>query len=335
VTVACVHLDAWSLELACGLPLAEHTARALLAMGFDHVVLVGGPPELPAFGGGALRAYPRAERAPSDVKVLVSGSSPLVTRSDVAEAGSGDVVQGPHHVQDPAGLHVVEEALFEQRALELRKQGARIRGRARIDYVAHVEPGALVDDGVQLVGASYVERDAQILAGAIVTDSRVARGAIVKPYSVVTSSTIGAGTFVGPFAHVRPATTLHEDVRVGAFVETKNVVMKRGAMANHLAFLGDGEVGVRANVSAGSIFCNSDGYNKHTTIVEDGAFVGSSCQLVAPVTIGAGAIVASGTTVTADVPPDALAIARVPQVNKPGVASKLRQRYVAKRDGGR
>jgi bifunctional UDP-N-acetylglucosamine pyrophosphorylase/glucosamine-1-phosphate N-acetyltransferase len=331
VTVACVHLDDWSLELACGLPLAEHTIRTLFAMGLRTITLVGGPRDLPE----VLAVHDRTATAPKSVKLHVWGSSPLVDRNDVAEAGSGSVVAGAQRVIDPVGLHVIEETLFERRAHQLRLRGARIRGRARIDYTTEVAAGALIDDGVQLVGKTSVAEGATILAGAIVTDSTIGPRAIVRAYSVVTSSTIGAGTFVGPFAHVRPATTLHEDVRVGAFVETKNVVMKRGAMANHLAFLGDGEVGERANVSAGSIFCNSDGYNKHTTIVEDGAFVGSSCQLVAPVRVGAGAIVASGTTVTADVPPDALAIARVPQVNKPGVASKLRRRYLAKRDGGR
>lgn len=331
MTVACVHLDEWSLELTCGLPLAEHTVRALFAMGLRRVTLVGGPPHLPE----ALAIHERTATAEDIVKLHVWGSSPLLDRNDVVEAPSKGVIAGTRRVVDLVSLHFVEETLFERRAHELRTRGVRVRGRARIDYTAEVAPGAVVDDGVQLIGKTSVAEGATILAGAIVTDSTIGPRAIVRAYSVVTSSTIGAGTFVGPFAHVRPATTLHEDVRVGAFVETKNVVMKRGAMANHLAFLGDGEVGVRANVSAGSIFCNSDGYNKHTTVVEDGAFVGSSCQLVAPVTIGAGAIVASGTTVTADVPPDALAIARVPQVNKPGVASKLRQRYLAKRDGGR
>ncbi len=329
MTVACVHLDAWSLELACGLPLAEHTARALLAMGLTRVLLIGGPSDLPE----VLSVHDRAETDVTQAKVHVSGSSPLLRPDDLAaRTHAGEVIEGAHRVVDSMSLHFAEETLFERRADELRRSGVRIRGRARIDFTADVAAGALVDDGVQLVGKTIVAEGAQVLTGAIVTDSMVGPRAIVRPYSVVTSSTIGEATFVGPFAHVRPATTLHEDVRVGAFVETKNVVMKRGAMANHLAFLGDGEVGVRANVSAGSIFCNSDGYNKYTTIVEDGAFVGSSCQLVAPVTIGAGAIVASGTTVTADVPPDALAIARVAQLNKPGYASKLRQRYVATRD---
>jgi bifunctional UDP-N-acetylglucosamine pyrophosphorylase/glucosamine-1-phosphate N-acetyltransferase len=165
--------------------------------------------------------------------------------------------------------------------------------------------------------------------GCILTDVIVAANAVIKPYSVCTQAKIGEAAEVGPFSHVRADTEIHEYARIGNFVETKKVIVGRGAMANHLAYLGDGELGERANIGAGTIFCNSDSVNKHRTEVGKGAFVGSGCQLVAPIRIGAGAFVATGTTVTRDVPDDALAIARVPQQNKDGYAKQLRANFAA------
>ncbi len=128
--------------------------------------------------------------------------------------------------------------------------------------------------------------------------------------------------------------------KVGNFVEVKNTVMGEGSKANHLAYLGDGVLGKRVNVGAGTIFCNYDGYQKHKTVLEDDVFIGSDSQLVAPLRVGAGAYVASGSTVTRDVPPGDLAISRVRQQNKKGVATALRRRFeslknAAQKDGGK
>jgi bifunctional UDP-N-acetylglucosamine pyrophosphorylase/glucosamine-1-phosphate N-acetyltransferase len=131
---------------------------------------------------------------------------------------------------------------------------------------------------------------------------------------------------VGPFSHLRPDSVIGEGAHVGNFVETKKTRMGKGAKANHLAYLGDGVIGAGANVGAGTIFCNYDGVRKHTTTIGEGAFIGSDSQLVAPVTVGAGAYVATGTTVTRDVPADALAIGRAKQENKEGYATRLRAR---------
>jgi bifunctional UDP-N-acetylglucosamine pyrophosphorylase/glucosamine-1-phosphate N-acetyltransferase len=154
----------------------------------------------------------------------------------------------------------------------------------------------------------------------------------VKPYSVMASSRVGARAQIGPFSHLRPDSELDDDVHVGNFVETKKTRMAKGSKANHLAYLGDGVIGERANIGAGTIFCNYDGVQKHTTTVEAEAFIGSDSQLVAPVTVGRGAYVATGTTVTQDVPADALAIARTKQQNKDGYASRLRARMKAAKD---
>jgi bifunctional UDP-N-acetylglucosamine pyrophosphorylase/glucosamine-1-phosphate N-acetyltransferase len=140
---------------------------------------------------------------------------------------------------------------------------------------------------------------------------------------------------VGPFAHLRPESDLGEEAHVGNFVETKKTKMGRGAKANHLSYLGDGDIGPGVNVGAGTIFCNYDGFGKHRTTIEEGAFIGSDSQLVAPVNVGANAYVATGTTVTRDVPADALAIGRVRQENKAGYAARLRERLKAAKDAGR
>jgi bifunctional UDP-N-acetylglucosamine pyrophosphorylase/glucosamine-1-phosphate N-acetyltransferase len=136
---------------------------------------------------------------------------------------------------------------------------------------------------------------------------------------------------VGPFARLRPGATLDENVHVGNFVEVKNTRLGPGSKANHLAYLGDGDIGAGVNVGAGTIFCNYDGCQKHRTVIEDDVFIGSDSQLVAPVRVGKGAYVASGSTITKDVPPDALAIARARQENKERLAPVLRRALLAKK----
>jgi bifunctional UDP-N-acetylglucosamine pyrophosphorylase/glucosamine-1-phosphate N-acetyltransferase len=152
---------------------------------------------------------------------------------------------------------------------------------------------------------------------------------VVKPYTVASRSTIGEAAQIGPFSHLRPDSTIEADAHIGNFVETKKTVVRRGAKANHLAYLGDGDIGAGANVGAGTIFCNYDGFRKHRTEIGQGAFIGSDSQLVAPVRVGAGAYVATGTTVTRDVPDDALAIGRARQENKEGYATRLKAKLKA------
>jgi bifunctional UDP-N-acetylglucosamine pyrophosphorylase/glucosamine-1-phosphate N-acetyltransferase len=131
---------------------------------------------------------------------------------------------------------------------------------------------------------------------------------------------------VGPFARLRPGTVLEEKVRVGNFVETKKAILRAGAKASHLSYLGDAEVGAEANIGAGVITCNYDGERKHQTSIGAGAFIGSDSQLVAPVTVGAGAYVGAGSTITRDVPDGALAVTRVPQKNLEGWAARRKNR---------
>jgi bifunctional UDP-N-acetylglucosamine pyrophosphorylase/glucosamine-1-phosphate N-acetyltransferase len=222
--------------------------------------------------------------------------------------------------------------LYGRVADRLRRAGATIRATARVDAGVIVEHDAVIEHFAVLRGDTRIGAGARIDVGCVLSDVVVAAGAKLKPYTVAQSSTIGEGAQVGPFSHLRPDSHLEADAHIGNFVETKKTRVRRGAKANHLAYLGDGDIGEGANVGAGTIFCNYDGFKKHKTEIGAGAFIGSDSQIVAPIRIGANAYVATGTTVTKDVPDEALAIARVKQDNKEGYAGKLRARLKASKE---
>jgi bifunctional UDP-N-acetylglucosamine pyrophosphorylase / glucosamine-1-phosphate N-acetyltransferase len=179
---------------------------------------------------------------------------------------------------------------------------------------------------VRLEGKTVLGEGCTVCPGSRIADSVLGRGVTIKDACVIESSTIADKASVGPFAHLRPGTVLGAGARIGNFVEVKKSVIGEGSKANHLAYLGDATIGRDVNIGAGVITCNYDGFRKHQTVIEDGVFVGSDAQLVAPVRIGKGALVAAGATITRDVPEDALALTRVPQENKEGVAARRRKR---------
>jgi bifunctional UDP-N-acetylglucosamine pyrophosphorylase/glucosamine-1-phosphate N-acetyltransferase len=181
-----------------------------------------------------------------------------------------------------------------------------------------LEPDVTLGPSVRLEGTSRIASGARIDQGSVVADSEIGPGAHVKPYCVLAEARVGPGAQVGPFAHLRPGAVLADDARVGNFVEMKKSVLGRGSKANHLTYLGDATVGEGANIGAGTITCNYDGVAKHKTAIGDGAFIGSNTALVAPVTVGAGATVAAGSTLTHDVPDGALGVARGKQRNVEG-----------------
>jgi bifunctional UDP-N-acetylglucosamine pyrophosphorylase / glucosamine-1-phosphate N-acetyltransferase len=264
--------------------------------------------------------------------IATASSSGVVASVDAESAGS---LVG---VNDRAQLAAAEEVLYARIADKLRRDGVTIRAGARIDGTVVVEPDAVIEHFTALRGKTRIGRGARIDVGAVLTDVEVAPQAVVKPYTVATSAKIGQSAQIGPFSHLRPESDIEAEAHIGNFVETKKTIVRRGAKANHLAYLGDGDVGEGANIGAGTIFCNYDGFKKHRTEIGAGAFIGSDSQLVAPVRIGAGAYVATGTTVTRDVPDDALAIARMRQENKEGYASRLKARLkgggAKKNEGG-
>lgn len=232
-------------------------------------------------------------------------------------------------INDRAQLHVLEQQMLARIAERWRLAGATIAHDVIIESGVELSPDVVLEKGVVLRGNTRVGRGTRIDVGSVLDDAEVGEGAYVKPYSVLNGSKVGEGAQIGPFSHLRPGSDVQKDAHIGNFVETKNTVVRRGAKANHLAYLGDGDIGEEANVGAGTIFCNYDGFQKHKTIIGPRAFIGSDSQIVAPVTIGEGAYVGTGTTVTKDVPADALALGRTPQQNKEGYASRLRNRLKA------
>ncbi|HUO01625.1 MAG TPA: DapH/DapD/GlmU-related protein, partial [Rhizomicrobium sp.] len=160
----------------------------------------------------------------------------------------------------------------------------------------------------------------------------VRNGARLRSHSHLEGATVASGAIIGPFARLRPGADIGENAHIGNFVEVKNTEVGKGAKANHLTYLGDASVGANANIGAGTITCNYDGFGKYRTEIGDGAFIGSDTALVAPVKVGAGAITGAGSVITKDVAPDALAVARGLQTEKPGWAKLFRDLKRKKRD---
>ncbi len=185
-----------------------------------------------------------------------------------------------------------------------------------IDLGVTIGPDTLIHPSCSIGGSTVIGNGCLIEAGVSISSCRIGDGCRIKAGSVLEKSELGTGVAVGPMAHLRPGTLLNDHVKIGNFVETKKTVMGEGSKASHLTYLGDTEVGRDVNIGCGTITCNYDGVNKHRTLIGDDVFVGSDVQLVAPVRVGAGAVIAAGTTVTRDVPPGSLAISRTPQVNR-------------------
>lgn len=199
---------------------------------------------------------------------------------------------------------------------------------------------ALMAAGVSMVAPEtvFLSFDTQIAGGAVLEPNlvfgpgvTVESGATIRAFTHMEGAVVRRGAIVGPYARLRPGADIGEDAHIGNFVEVKKVKVGKGAKANHLAYLGDGTVGAKANLGAGTIFCNYDGFDKYETHVGEGAFIGSNSALVAPVTVGAGAYTGSGSVITKDVAPDALALERAQQVEKPGWAARFRAAKLARK----
>jgi bifunctional UDP-N-acetylglucosamine pyrophosphorylase/glucosamine-1-phosphate N-acetyltransferase len=231
-------------------------------------------------------------------------------------------------VNDRVDLAQAESILRRRINDELMRRGVTFRDPASTYVDDGVEVGAdsELGPGVVLRGAVRIGARCIVDAGCVLTNVEVADDSHLKPYTIATDSQLGAGVQVGPFSHLRPGSVLERAVHIGNFVELKKTHVGVGSKANHLAYLGDAEIGANVNVGCGTITCNYDGVAKHQTIIEDGVFIGSDTQLVAPVRVGRQSIIAAGTTVTRDVPADSLTLSRVAQVDKPGYASRLRER---------
>jgi bifunctional UDP-N-acetylglucosamine pyrophosphorylase/glucosamine-1-phosphate N-acetyltransferase len=198
----------------------------------------------------------------------------------------------------------------------LLERGVTLMDPARIDVRGELICGrdVTIDVGCVFEGRVELADGVRIGAHCVLVDATVGAGANIKPFSHIDDATIGAASQIGPYARLRPGTTLGEDVHIGNFVEVKNSTVAAHSKANHLAYVGDATIGSRVNIGAGVITCNYDGANKFRTVIEDDVFVGSDTQLIAPVTVGKGATLAAGTTLTKDAPAGKLTISRSKQV---------------------
>jgi bifunctional UDP-N-acetylglucosamine pyrophosphorylase/glucosamine-1-phosphate N-acetyltransferase len=227
-------------------------------------------------------------------------------------------------VNSPVQLAELERAYQQRAARSLMEQGVRLADPARFDVRGELLCGQDVEIDVNCVFAGRVELGEGVRIGAhcSISNASIGAGAVIHPYTHIEGGVsardrieVGAGALIGPYARLRPGAKLGDEVHIGNFVEIKAATLAQGAKANHLAYIGDAQVGARVNYGAGSITANYDGANKHTTVIGDDVHIGSNCVLVAPVNIGAGGTVGGGSTITKDTAPGALTVARAKQVS--------------------
>ena len=255
---------------------------------------------------------------------------------DIAEFARGCWVEEVREALMPVGsmmlsFHTIPElarlqqAAKEEIAMFHQRTGVKVLDAANtyIDPRVTIGAGTVLLPGTILRGETVIGEDCVIGPNAMIVDSQIDRCCTVNA-SQVYESVLGESVHVGPYAHIRPNCRLANGCKVGAFVEIKNAVFGPGAKMSHLTYVGDADVGSGVNFGCGTITSNYDGFQKHRTVIGDGAFIGCNTNLVPPVTVGSGAYIAAGTTVTRDVEPDALAISRVRQENKPGWAKTNR-----------
>jgi bifunctional UDP-N-acetylglucosamine pyrophosphorylase/glucosamine-1-phosphate N-acetyltransferase len=239
------------------------------------------------------------------------------------------------HIEDPAellGINTRVELADADRILRQRKtrqlmlSGVTIERPETVCIDASVSAGAdtVIEPFTRLLGRTRIGEDCRIGAGAILENAEVADRVTIRPYTTIADSRIDEGAQIGPFARLRMGVHAEAGTSIGNFVELKNTRLGAGSKSQHLAYLGDAEIGARVNIGAGTITCNYDGEKKHATSIGEGAFVGTNSTLVAPVQIGAGSYIAAGSVITEEVPPGALALGRQRQVNKPGWVARRR-----------
>lgn len=217
-------------------------------------------------------------------------------------------------------LAQLERAYQLQKAEQLLLDGVMLRDPARFDLRGELTCGQDVEIDINVIikGKVTLGDGVQIGANCILIDCEIAAGAQIAPNSIIEASAVGEGATIGPFARIRPQSVIKKEVHIGNFVEVKKSTLGEGSKCGHLTYIGDTTLGRNVNIGAGTITCNYDGANKFQTMIGDDVFIGSDCQLVAPVTVGNGATTAAGTTVVNDVPENALAVSRTKQRNLNG-----------------
>jgi len=263
-------------------------------------------------------------------------------RREIGEFARGCWIEEVHEAMLPVGsmmlsFHTVEEmvrlqqAVKEEIAMFHQRTGVKVLDMETtyIDPRVTIGAGTVLLPGTILRGKTVIGENCEIGPNAMITDCEIGDGSVVNA-SQMTESVLGREVHVGPFAHVRPNCHIGDGCKVGAYVEIKNANFGPGTKMSHLTYVGDADVGGGVNFGCGTITSNYDGVRKARTVIGDNAFIGCNTNLIAPVEVGAGAYIAAGATVTRDVEPDALAIARTPQENKPGWAKARRELYKKK-----
>ena len=294
-------------------------------------------------GAGDLQAIVEAKEA-SPEQLAISFCNSGIIAGDAAGmfellgAVTNDNEKGEYYLTDIVGLAVSGGALCrtvsctEQDVMGVNSQSELARAEAAFQARKRQE---FLDFGVTMTAPStvYLSHDTVLDSGVEIEPNvvfgagvNVRAGAVIRAFSHLEGCVVESGCVVGPYARLRPGAVLEEGAKIGNFVEVKNTRVGKGAKANHLAYLGDGDVGAGANIGAGTIFCNYDGFLKYRTEIGEGAFIGSNSALVAPVRIGTGAYVGSGSKITMDVSDNALAVGRKRQVERPDWASAFRDR---------
>ena len=246
-------------------------------------------------------------------KAVTDGVEVVAIRSDDLAEVAG--------VNSPAQLAELERIHQRRQAEQLMHQGVRLLDPARFDLRGELVCGSDVQIDVNCVFSGRVELGSGVSIGAhcVLSDCVIEDGAQILPFTQIEGESlgvkVGAGARIGPYARLRPGSDLGPEVHIGNFVEVKNSRMGAGSKANHLAYVGDTQMGSGVNYGAGSITANYDGAHKHTTVIEDQVHVGSNCVIVAPVRLGAGGTIGGGSTITKDTPPGALTVARGKQVS--------------------
>jgi bifunctional UDP-N-acetylglucosamine pyrophosphorylase/glucosamine-1-phosphate N-acetyltransferase len=225
-----------------------------------------------------------------------------------------------------AELAVIDSQMRLRKCQQLMEEGVTIFYPATcvIDSAVQIAADTVIEPYVQVFGGSRIGTGCRIRSYSIIRDADIGDGVLIRPGCILDEARIGPNAVIGPYSHLRPGSQIGEGAHVGNFVETKNLKLGKGSKANHLTYLGDAEVGADVNIGAGTITCNYDGVHKHTTVIEDGVFIGSDSTLVAPVRVRRGAYVAAASCITEDVPEDALALGRARQITKPGWAREKR-----------
>ncbi|CBE69040.1 MAG: bifunctional UDP-N-acetylglucosamine diphosphorylase/glucosamine-1-phosphate N-acetyltransferase GlmU [Candidatus Methylomirabilis oxygeniifera] len=237
-----------------------------------------------------------------------------------------DEVRG---VNTRAELAEIYRLLWRKTALRLLAEGVTFLDpeRTYVGPFVRIGPDSILYPNVTLEGQTVIGEATTIYSGCRIRNSTIGNDTVILDGCIIQESQIGDECQVGPYAHLRPHAQLRQRAKVGNFVEVKKSVVGEGSKVPHLSYIGDTTIGERVNVGAGTITCNYDGFTKHQTVIEDDVFVGSDVILVAPVSVGRGAIIAAGSTITENVPPDALAFGRARQVNKSGSAGAFRSKH--------